>query len=415
MSSANSFELFIALRYLRAKRKQTVISVITIISVIGVAAGVMALVIGIAINNGFRSTLQRSLLGATAHVMLLEKEPGVGISNWTELDPKLQKIPHVTSVSPVLYSKVILLGPPGVGQPEGAELKGIPLDSPPDILRHLKQGSFEDLKNDSGLPGIILGSNLAEKTGMLLHSVVTVVAPQEVLTPLSMHLSLVPYQFRVVGIFESGFFEVDSFWAFTALSSAEQILNLPGLVNTIELRLDDIYQASGVSTAAEKITGPKLAAKTWMEQFHQILGALSSEKVVTALTIGLIQMVAALNILITLIMMVMEKNRDIAVLMSMGAKHQQIRKIFMFEGVLIGVVGTAIGLTLGYTLSYLADHFHWLRLNAEVYSLPYVPFNARWQDGIWIAAAAIFISFIATLYPARSATRIAPVEALRYE
>ena len=246
MSSANSFELFIALRYLRAKRKQTVISVITIISVIGVAAGVMALVIGIAINNGFRSTLQRSLLGATAHVMLLEKEPGVGISNWTELDPKLQKLPHVTSVSPVLYSKVILLGPPGVGQPEGAELKGIPLDSPPDILRHLKQGSFEDLKNDSGLPGIILGSNLAEKTGRLLHSVVTVVAPQEVLTPLSMHLSLVPYQFRVVGIFESGFYEVDSYFAFTSLNSSQVIFSEGNVVNSIELQLDDIYKAPEV-------------------------------------------------------------------------------------------------------------------------------------------------------------------------
>ena len=187
------------------------------------------------------------------------------------------------------------------------------------------------------------------------------------------------------------------------------------MVNTIELRLDDIYQAQQVADAAEKIAGQHIAAKTWMEQFQQILGALNSEKVVTALTIGLIQLVAALNILITLIMMVVEKNRDIAVLMSMGAKRQQIRKIFVVEGLLIGVVGTLIGLVLGYSLSYLAGHYHWLRLNAEVYSLPYVPFNARWQDGIWIAATAIFISFIATLYPARSATRIAPVEALRYE
>jgi lipoprotein-releasing system permease protein len=152
-----------------------------------------------------------------------------------------------------------------------------------------------------------------------------------------------------------------------------------------------------------------------MEQYHQILSALNMEKVVTAVTIGLIQLVGALNILITLIMMVMEKNRDIAVLMSMGAKRQQIRKIFVLQGVLIGVVGTSIGLAVGYTLSYLADRYHWLTLNQEVYSLSYVPFNPRWQDGIWIAAAAIFVSFIATLYPARRATRIAPVEALRYE
>jgi lipoprotein-releasing system permease protein len=230
--STSTFELFVATRYLRAKRKQTVISVITVISIIGVAAGVMALVIGIAINNGFRSTLQRSLLGATAHVMLLEKE-SQGISNWAELDPQLRKLPHVINVSPVLYGKVVLYGPPGVSQVEGAELKGIPSDSPPDILRHLKEGSFNDLKNNTGLPGIILGANLAQKTGMLLHSVVTVVSPQGVLTPMGMHLSLIPYQFRVVGIFESGFFEVDSFWAFTALNSAQQIFNEGIVVNTI--------------------------------------------------------------------------------------------------------------------------------------------------------------------------------------
>ncbi|HLK22931.1 MAG TPA: FtsX-like permease family protein [Bryobacteraceae bacterium] len=411
----NTFELFVAMRYLRAKRKQTVISVITVISIIGVAAGVMALVIGIAINNGFRTTLQRSLLGATAHVMLLKKDPSQGISNWAELDPKLQQIPHVISVSPVLYGKVVLYGALGVSQVEGGQLKGIPPDAPGDILRHLKEGSFDGLKNTAGLPGIILGTNLAQKTGALLNSVLTVVSPQEVMTPMGMHIQLIPYKFRVIGIFESGFFDVDSFWAFTSLDSAQQIFNSGPVVNTIELRLDDIYQAQQVADAAEKIAGSSMGAKTWMEQFQQILGALNSEKVVTALTIGLIQLVAALNILITLIMMVVEKNRDIAVLMSMGAKRQQIRKIFVVEGLLIGVVGTLIGLVLGYSLSFLAGHYHWLRLNAEVYSLPYVPFSARWQDGIWIAATAIFVSFIATLYPARSATRIAPVEALRYE
>lgn len=414
--SSGTFELFVASRYLRAKRKQAVISVITIISVIGVAAGVMALVIAIAINNGFRNTLQRSLLGATAHVTLLEKEPSDGISNWAEMVPKLQQIPHVTSASPVLYGKVIMSGPVVVSQVEGAELKGIPVDTPPpDILRRLKQGSFDDLKDSSGLPGIILGAGLAQKTGMMLHSVVTVTSPQGVLTPLGVHVSLVPFQFRVVGIFESGFFEVDAFWAFTALSSAEQVFNVGNVVNAVEMRLDDIYRAPEVAAAAEKIAGPKLGAKTWMEQFQQILTALNTEKAVTAITIGLIQLVAALNILITLIMMVMEKNRDIAVLMSMGAKARQIRKIFVLQGVLIGFVGTVFGLIAGYSLSFFADRYHWVPLNAEVYSVGYVPFNARWQDGIWIAATAIFVSFIATLYPARNATRIAPAEALRYE
>jgi lipoprotein-releasing system permease protein len=411
--SAQTFELFVAARYLRAKRKQAVISVITVISIVGVAAGVMALVIGLGINNGFRSTLQRSLLGTTAHVMLLNQQASQGIANWNELEPALRKLPHVTSVSPGLYGEVLLTGPLGGAQAGGAVLKGVPLDTPPDMLRHLKQGSFAELKNNTGLPGIILGASLAHKTGMLLHSVVNVISPQGELTPFGP--KLIRYQFRVVGIVESGFYDVDSTMAFTSLQEAQIVFDTGNAVSDIELQLDDIYKAPEVAQAAEKVSGPHLLANTWMEQYRQILSALNMEKVVTAITIGLIQLVGALNILITLIMMVMEKNRDIAVLMSMGAKRQQIRKIFVLQGVLIGLVGTSIGLAVGYTLSYFADRYHWLALNQEVYSLSYVPFNPRWQDGIWIAAAAIFVSFIATLYPARSATRIAPVEALRYE
>ncbi len=410
----STFEFFIANRYLRAKRKQAVISVITYISVAGVAAGVAALVIGIAINNGFRETLQRSLLGATAHVMILEREPAEGISNWRQLDPKLGKLPHVVSVAPNLYGQVFLAGPLGGSQAGGAELKGIPTDNPPDMLKHLKQGSFEKLNDSNGLPGIILGSGLAKSTGMVFGSVVNIISPQGFeLTPFGPRMQT--FRFRVVGIFESGFYDIDSFWAFTSLSSAQKVFSLGNVVNSIELQLDDIYKAPEVAKLAEKIVGPKLAANTWMEQYHQILNALSTERIVTIVTISLIGIVAALNILITLIMMVMEKNRDIAVLMSMGAKSRQIRRIFMLQGVLIGTVGTAIGLTLGYSLSILADRYRWLRLNEDVYSLSYVPFNPHWQDAIWIAAAAIVVSLIATLYPAKAATSIAPVEALRYE
>jgi lipoprotein-releasing system permease protein len=413
--SSRTFELFIASRYLRAKRKQAVISVITVISIAGVAAGVMALVIGIAINNGFRDTLQRSLLGATAHVMVLEKDPGDGIANWRELDPKFRQLPHVVSVAPNLYGPVLLAGPLGGRQAGEAEIKGIPIDNPPDMLKHLKQGSFEKMKDPSGLPGIILGSGVAKKTGMLLGSIVNVVSPQGIeLTPFGPKMPQ-PTRFRVVGIFESGFGDLDSFFAFTSLSSAQRLFSVGNVVNSIELHLDDIYQAPEVAKLAEKVTGPSMAANTWMEQYHQILDALATERKVTIVTIGLIGIVAALNILITLIMMVMEKNRDIAVLMSMGAKRRQIRRIFMLQGVLIGAVGTAVGLALGYSLSILADHYRWLRLNEDVYSLSYVPFNPRWQDAIWIAAAAIFVSLIATLYPAKAATSIAPVEALRYE
>lgn len=407
---ASGFELFVAGRYLRAKRKQAVISVITVISIIGVAAGVMALVIALAINNGFRNTLQRSLLGATAHVTILEKKPEFGIANWQELAPKFRKIPHVTSASPGLYGYVLVSGPI---QSTGAVLKGIPVDSPPEMLRHLKAGSFEGVGKAAGLPGIVLGSRLAESTGMMLNSVVKLISPQGELTPLGPHYTA--YRFRVVGLFETGFYDIDNGWAFTSLKSAQEVFGLNNVVNTIELRLDDIYQAPEVARAAEKITGPALGATTWMQQYRQIMSALSMEKIVTVVTVGLIELVAALNILITLVMLVMEKNRDIAVLMSMGAKSKQIRRIFVYQGLLIGIVGTALGLILGYSLSFLADRYQWLSLNPDVYALSYVPFSPRWIDGIWIAAAAIFVSFIATLYPARSATRIAPAESLRYE
>lgn len=410
----SAFESFVARRYLRAKRKQAVISVITVISIVGVAAGVAALVIGIAINNGFRDTLQRSLLGATAHVMVLDNE-GNGISNWRELDAKFRTLPHVVGVAPNLYGPVLLAGPLGASQAGGAEIKGIPVDRAPDMLKHLKQGSFDKLRDTTGMPGIILGSRLAQNTGLLYGSVVNVVSPQGIeLTPFGPQIPP-PTRFRIVGIFESGFYDIDSFWAFTSLPTAQRLFSVGDVVNSIELQLDDIYKAPQVAQLAEKIAGPKLSATTWMEKYHEVLDALSMERIVTAVTIGLIEIVAALNILITLVMMVMEKNREIAVLMSMGAKRCQIRKIFMLQGGLIGVVGTTIGLTLGYTLSLLADHYRWLRLNEDVYSLSYVPFNPHWQDGIWIAAAAILVSLIATLYPAKAATSIAPVEALRYE
>jgi lipoprotein-releasing system permease protein len=193
------------------------------------------------------------------------------------------------------------------------------------------------------------------------------------------------------------------------------VLSVQDVVNSIELRVDDIYRAPEVAKAAERVAGPKLAGTHWMEQNKPILNALRMERVVTVVTIGLIQLVAALNILIALIMMVMEKYKDIAILMSMGARHRQIRNIFMLQGALIGVAGSVIGLVLGYSISYFADKYRWIRLPEDVYSLSFVPFEPRGIDALWIAAVAILVSFVATLYPARNATRIVPVEALRYE
>ncbi|HXF26273.1 MAG TPA: ABC transporter permease, partial [Bryobacteraceae bacterium] len=269
MAAIAGFELFVARRYLRAKRKQAVISAITVISVAGVAAGVMALVVALAINNGFRITLQRSLLGATAHVTILSKDPSDGIANWRDLDPKLRKIPHVIHASPSLYGYVLLAGP---SQSAGAELKGIPLNQPPDILLHLKSGSFDELAHPGGLPGIILGSRLAQSTGMIPHSVVTLIVPNSEVTPLGVFPKVL--RFRVVGIFETGFYDIDSLYAFSDLSSTQKAFSLSDVVNAIELRLDDIYRASQVAKAAERVAGPKFVTTTWMEQFHQILSAL---------------------------------------------------------------------------------------------------------------------------------------------
>jgi lipoprotein-releasing system permease protein len=412
MAVLSNFELFVAGRYLRARRKQAVISVITVISILGVAAGVMALVIALAINNGFRNTLQRNLLGATAHVSILEKQPGSGISDWRGIEEKLKRIPHVVTVNPGLYGTVMFSGPM---QSSGGVIKGIPAQGTPsqEVLLHLKQGSFSGLQRMGRDPGVILGVRLAENIGMRVNDVVTIISPQGELTPYGPRPAYLP--FRVVGIYESGFYDLDSAWAFTSLRAAQRALSVGDVVNTIELRLDDIYKAPEVAEAADKIIPSTLSATTWMEQNRQLRNALRMERVVTVITIGLIQLVAALNIFITLVMMVMEKYKDIAVLMSMGTKREQIRRIFVYQGVLIGAVGAVIGLAAGYTICFLAEKYRWIRLDEQVYSLSYVPFEPQWLDGVWIGAAAILVSLIATIYPARSATRIAPAEALRYE
>ncbi len=405
------FELFVALRYLTAKRKQAVISVITSISVIGAAFGVMALVVALAINTGFRNTLQRNLIGATAQVMVMERETAEGIKDWRALVPKFRALPGVTQATASLYGNVIYYG----SQPVGGVLKGIlpPNEAaPPEALRRLKSGSFEDWKPDAeGRMPIILGSRLANQLGVATGAPLKIVTPQ--MSGYGQRLDEFP--FRVTGIFESGFFEIDNAWAFTSLGSCQTVLGLPDVVNAVELQLEDVMAADKVSAEAEKIAGPKLTATNWREMNKALLTALEGEKAVMVLVIGLIQGVAALNILISLIMMVMEKHRDIALLMSMGARKEQISRIFIAQGLLIGVVGTVLGLAGGYLVCYLGNRFRLIELNEAIYSLSYVPFEPKPLDALKIAAGALFVSFIATIYPARNAARIAPAEALRYE
>ncbi|HEX4136774.1 MAG TPA: ABC transporter permease [Bryobacteraceae bacterium] len=409
-----SFELFVAGRYLRARRKEKVISVITVISVVGVAAGVMALIISLAVNNGFQNTLQRNMLAATAHVNILNKDPGVGMEDWRNLLEKLRKIPHVVAVAPVLYDQVILSGPQGT---KLITLKGIDVRdelSTSETLRHLKKGSLDRLKEDNGLPGVVIGSKLAQDNGLVLNNVITLIDPQGTLTPFGPGPR--SQRFRVAGIFETNFFDVDDTWAYASIAGVQRLRSSIGdVVNTIEMRLDNPDLAPEIADEAARVAGPRYTSITWQDQNRQLFHALKLERVVTAITIGLIELVGALNILITLTMIVLTKYKDIAVLMSMGARRGQIRRIFVMQGAMIGVIGTVIGLVIGYVFCYFAGQYHWIPLDESVYALSYVPFDPRLLDAVWITAVALGVSLLATLYPARNATRITPVEVLRYE
>jgi lipoprotein-releasing system permease protein len=437
------FEFFIASRYLRAKRKQAVIGVITIISIAGVAAGVASLVIALAINNGFRQDLQDRLLGSTSHVNLL-RTMGDGIRDWRPLMERLEKQPHVVAAAPDIYEQVLI----SIGSnARGAVLKGIiPQDERrvSDLLNSVKEGSVGALEGTptstatasdrnvrptqemaepdsltaveqrrSSMPPIILGMEMADVLGAKVGSTVLVTSPQGELTPFGMVPNYV--RFRVVGIFDSGFYDYDSSWAFTSLSDAQRLFSLGDVIQIIEFKIDDIYKAAEVGTQLEQAAGAGFMTRNWMEENKPIFHALRLERLVTFITVGLIVFVAALNILISLIMMVMEKTRDIAVLISMGTKKSQVRKIFVAQGALIGIVGTAIGLVLGYVLSYIGGHYHVFALAPEVYSIDYVPFAPRVMDGVLVTAVAVGTSLVATIYPSWSASRILPAEALRYE
>jgi len=435
------FELFIAARYLRAKRRQAVIGVITVISVIGVAAGVASLIIALSINNGFRQDLQERLLGSTSHVNLMRVEND-GIRDWRLLLDRLAKAPHVLAASPAIYEQVLISRG---ARAKGAILKGILPERErrvSQLLNYVVAGSAQPLADaqqrheagqqrqpyagstspDSlvgaherfeGLPPIILGKDMADDLGASVNSVVLVTSPQGELTP----FGIVPkyMRFKVVGIFRSGFYDYDSAWAMTGLANSQRLFGLGDLVSVLEFKIDDIYKAGEVGDALQKEAGKGFMATNWMEQNRALFRALRLERFVTLITIGLIVFVAALNILISLIMMVMEKTKDIAVLVSMGAKRSQVRGIFILQGVLIGVIGTMIGQVVGYGLSWAAGHYHLIALSAEVYSIDYVPFAPRALDGLLVALVALGISLIATIYPSYSASRILPAEALRYE
>ena len=437
------FEFFIAARYLRAKRRQAVVGVITAISVIGVAAGVASLIIALAITNGMQRDLQDRLVGSTSHVDLM-RVAGDGIKDWRPLLERLKKVPHVTAAAPGLYEQVLISRSQRSG---GALIKGvIPVDEKTvgDLLQSIVQGSASALEpvdedgralhdahlsaikpREDGAPGsvatlsaqaippIVIGQDMAETLGAKVGDGVQVISPQGELTPLGM---MPRYQkFQVVGIFKSGFYQYDSTYAFTRLTDAQRLFSEPDVISVISFKVDDLYHADRVGKAIEEAAGKGFQTTNWMEQNRELFRALKLERIVTFIVLSLIVCVAALNILIALTMMVMEKTRDIAVLMSFGVTRVQVRRIFLLQGLLISVIGTVLGLIVGYGVSWLGGHYRFIHLDASVYSIDYLPFAPRVWDAVIVAAVSLGVSLIATLYPSGSAAKVLPAEALRYE
>ena len=412
------FELFIAARYLRAKRRQAVVGVITVISVAGVAVGVASLIVALAITTGMRRDLQDRLLSSTAHISLMRIQND-GIRDWRTLARRLRRLPHVTAVAPGLYEPVLVSRGAHSG---GALLRGIlPAEEAAvsDMLRTLTSGSAAPLAPGNrdaaarAAPPAVLGYDLANTLDAAVGTTVIVTSPQGELTP----YGLVPkYQrFQVAGIFHSGFYQYDSSFGFVRLADAQALFGEPDVISVLSFKVDDLDNADQIGREIETAAGPGFEASSWMEQNRELFRALRLEQIVTFIVIGLIVCVAALNILIALTMMVMEKTKDIAVLMSIGVRPAQIRRIFLLQGVLISLVGTIIGLSVGYGAAWTAGHYHLIRLSADIYSIDSLPFAPRLVDGLLVTAVSLGVSLLATLYPSTSAARVLPAEALRYE
>jgi lipoprotein-releasing system permease protein len=420
------FELFIAARYLRARRRQAgarghaVVGLITAISILGVAAGVASLIIALAITNGMRRDLQQRLVGATAHVELM-RTSGEGIRDWRPLMAQLAQVPHVQAVAPGLYGQVLISRGARSG---GALIKGIvPGDELKigNLLQSVNDGSYADLapseESSTETPPIVIGNELAITLGAGVGDTLLITSPQGELTP----VGLIPrYQrFRVAGIFASGFYQYDSSYAFMRLTDAQRLFSEPDLISVMSFRIDDLYAAPRVGHAiqqsATEFAGKGFEITNWMEQNRELFRALKLEQVVTFIVLALIVVVAALNILSALTMMVMEKVRDIAVMMSFGVEPAQVRRIFLLQGLLISSIGTVLGLIAGYTASLAGSHFRFIHLDASVYSIDYLPFAPRLTDALLVAAVSLGVALLATLYPSTSAANVLPAEALRYE
>jgi len=406
------FESFVALRYLRSPNRPAVLRLVTLLAVIGVAAGVTTLVIALAMNTGFRQAIRDRLLTVTAHVNLKPVGPE-GIRNYRELMARLAGTPGVRSIEPAIYDTVLLSSG---NHARGVVLKGVDPElelNASEALHRIVAGSADFRADADGIPAILIGRLLADDLKISAGDYLTLTSPQGSLTPFGM----LPRsrRFHVTGIFDSGFYDYDANWTFVTLASGQAMAGIGDVVSLLEVRVNNLDDAGRVAAEISNRAGSGFTVSTWMDENRALFRALSLEKLVTALFIGLITFVAGLNILVVLTMTVTDRSKDIAVLMAMGARRQQVRKLFVLQGLVVSLVGTFAGLVLGYLLAWVADRWELIPLNPEIYAIPYVPFHANGFDALWIAAAALAISTAATVLPARSASKILPVEILRFE
>ena len=416
-----SYEFFISLRYLKAKRKQAFISLITWISIGGVAVGVTALIVVISVMGGMQEDLRNKILGTNSHVVVLSNEGAM--TKYGEIIKKIEGVPHVVSASPFIFNQVMLTSHSSVS---GVAIRGIDPDleaKVTDLSKRVKEGGLKLLKtpqsselqtpNSELIEGIVIGKDLARNLAVFLGDTIDVVSPFGRATPMGTTPKV--EKFRVVGIFDTGMYEYDSSLALISIPAAQRFFSMGETVTGIEIKVDDIYLADSVADKIHSMLGFPYWTRDWMEMNKNLFSALKLEKFGMFVILTLIIIVAAFNIIGTLIMMVMEKGRDIAILKSMGATDNSIMKIFIMEGLIIGIAGTIIGCIGGYVLCELLDTYHFIKLPSDVYQLDTLPVKMNPIDFLYISLSAIVISFLATIYPSWNASRLDPVEALRYE
>ncbi len=405
------YQLLIAIRYLRSKKKKKGISFNTLITTGGVMVGVMALIVVLSVMSGFHEDLRKKILGVNAHVVVMNFRGG--ITDYKGVIEKLKSLDDVEALSPFVLGQVMISKADAA---HGVYLRGIDPayeTSTTTIRSHMKVGRLEALSKKGGLPGVIIGNELAAILNAYLGDVVNIVSPVGEIGPMGMLPRV--RQFRVVGIFEIGMYEYDANLILTSLKAAQEFFKTGNSVTGIELRIKDIYRASEVRKMVPKVLGPAYFARDWMQMNRNLFSALKLEKFTMFIILTLIVVVASFNIVSTLIMNVIEKQREIAILKAMGATNRGIMGIFIFQGLIIGVLGTVLGIIGGYVLCYLIGTYEIIKLPADVYYLSHLPVKTKPMDFILVSISAILISLASTVYPAYQAAKLNPVEPLRYE